>query len=41
MDYDQRLANLLRRLRTTHAEDFKKLADQADARIQAVISVAK
>ena len=40
-DYDQRLADLLRRLRTQHADDFKQLANRADARIQAVIGTRK
>jgi len=40
-DYDQKLADLLRRLRAKNADDFKALADQADARIRAVISPAK
>lgn len=36
-EYDQGLADLLRRLRTQHADEFKSLAGRADARIQLVI----
>lgn len=36
--YDQKLSDLLRRLRQTNTKDFKALADEADARVQAVIS---
>ena len=35
--YDQKLADLLRRLRQTNARDFKALADEANARVEAVI----
>jgi hypothetical protein len=38
MDYDQKLTDLLRRLRTTHSDEFKTLADQADGRIRTVIA---
>lgn len=37
-DYDQKLSDLLRRLRQLNTKDFKALADEADARVQAVIS---
>ncbi len=37
-EYDQRLADLLRQLRTQHQEQFKSLADHANERIQRVLS---
>ena len=37
-EYDQRLADLLRQLRIQHQEQFKALADQANERIQRVLS---
>ncbi len=40
-EYDQALADLLRRLRQTNSKDFKALADKANARIQSVISTGK
>lgn len=36
-EYDQRLADLLRQLRTQHQEQFKSLADHANERIQKVL----
>lgn len=39
--YDQKLSDLLRRLRQTNAQDFKALADEANARVQSVISAQK
>jgi hypothetical protein len=36
--YDQKLSDLIRRLRQTNTKDFKALADEADTRIEAVIS---
>ena len=39
-DYDQELSDLLRRLHTTHSDEFKKLADKADARIRSVIEAS-
>ncbi len=37
-EYDQRLADLLRQLRSQHQEQFKALADEANERIQKVLS---
>jgi hypothetical protein len=36
-EYDQRLADLLRRLRAIHEDEFRALADGATARIQAIL----